>query len=187
MGTVLAGIDYRLRKFIEEQHVYFIGTAPAATDGHVNISPKGYADTFAVVDESTVAYVDLTGSGAESIAHIRENGRIVVMFCAFEGSPRIVRLHGTARVITQDDTGWDAHSGRFPTHPGARAIVIVDVQRVSSSCGTAVPVLEFVQDRDQLLRSTSRKSAEELAEYHRTRNSTSIDGLDALPQPKTRG
>ncbi len=187
MGTVLAGIDDRLQKFIENQHVFFVGTAPATADGHVNISPKGYADTFAVLDESTVAYVDLTGSGAESIAHIRENGRIVVMFCAFEDAPRIVRLHGTAQVITPDHQGWSAHSERFPTHPGARAIVLVDVHRVSSSCGTSVPVLEFVQDRDQLLKSTARKSAEELAEYHRTRNSTSIDGLDALPQPKMRG
>ena len=175
-------IDERLCQFIEKQHLYFIGTAPASVDGHINISPKGHADTFCVIDENTVAYLDLTGSGAESIAHIRENGRVVVMFCAFDGPPKIVRLHGRGRIVTPSDSGWPELVARFPSRPGARAVVVVDVRRVSSSCGTAVPLFEYVEDRDLLLQWTERKSATELNDYHRTRNATSIDGLPGLPQ-----
>lgn len=181
MATVLAGIDDRLRKFIEAQPLYFVGTAPAALDGHINVSPKGYADTFAVVDESTVAYLDLTGSGAESLAHIRENARIVVMFCAFDGSPRIVRLHGRAQLVAPEDPAWPDLSAHFQMRTGARAIVVVDVHRVSSSCGTAVPRLSHVADRDTLQRWAEHKTPDELATYHRDRNATSIDGLPALP------
>jgi len=181
VGTVLAGIDDRLRAFIDRQSVYFVGTAPTALDGHINLSPKGYADTFAVLDESTVAYLDLTGSGAESLAHIRENGRIVVMFCAFEGAPRIVRLHGTARLVVPEDTAWSELSDHFTLRAGARAIVVVDVQRVSSSCGTAVPRLSHMEDRDILQRWAEHKTPDELDAYHRDRNATSIDGLPALP------
>ncbi len=181
MSKVISEIDGPLRTFIEEQHLYFIATAPISADGHVNLSPKGYDDTFSVIDPTTVAYLDLTGSGAESIAHLRENGRVVIMFCAFDGRPRIVRLHGRGRVVTPTDDEWESLLKRFPSRPGARAIVLVDVSRISSSCGQAVPNFEFVGDRDLLLQWVDRKSPEDLNEYHRTRNAVSIDGLPALP------
>jgi hypothetical protein len=181
MGKVMSEIDGPLRTFIEEQHLYFIATAPISADGHVNLSPKGYGDSFSVIDPTTVAYLDLTGSGAESIAHLRENGRIVIMFCAFDGRPRIVRLHGRGRVITPLESEWESLSKRFPHRPSARAIVLVDVTRVSNSCGQAVPTYEFVDDRDLLLQWADRKSPEDLDEYHRTRNAVSIDGLPGLP------
>jgi hypothetical protein len=178
------GIDTRLREFIEKQRVYFVGTAPTSLDGHLNLSPKGFGDTFTVVDEHTVAYLDLTGSGVESIAHIRENGRIVIMFCAFDGTPEIVRLHGTARLVTSSDREWSQLYSRFGHHPGARAVVVVDVRRVSSSCGMGVPRYEHLQDRDLLDQWASRKSTQELDTYHSDRNGTSIDGLPGLPLPE---
>ncbi|MBI1379053.1 MAG: pyridoxamine 5'-phosphate oxidase family protein [Frankiales bacterium] len=181
MGRVHETIDGRLRDFIEAQHVYFVGTAPLDADGHVNLSPKGHRDTFAVLDERTVAYLDLTGSGAESLAHLRENGRIVVMFCAFDGPPNIVRLHGRGTVHTPDDPEWGELVARFPARPGVRAVVTVDVTRVSDSCGFAVPLYEHVGDRDLLESWASRKSDEELSAYRAAKNATSIDGLPALP------
>jgi hypothetical protein len=181
MGQVLEAIDGRLRDFIEAQHLYFVGTAPNAAEGHINLSPKGHGDTFTVIDETTVAYLDLTGSGAESLAHLRENGRLVIMFCAFDGPPSIVRLHGRGEIVTPSDTRWDELITRFHARPGARAIVLVHVTRISSSCGQAVPLYEYVSDRDLLYRWAERKSPADLDEYHRTRNATSIDGLPALP------
>ena len=182
MGKVLDAIDGRLREFIDAQHLYFVATAPTTTDGHINLSPKGHGDTFAVLNESRVAYLDLTGSGAESLAHIRENGRIVVMFCAFDGPPNIVRLHGRAEVVVPTDNRWPDLIGHFTARPGTRAIVVVDVSRISSSCGQAVPLYEYVEDRDLLYQWAERKSDDDLDEYHRTRNAKSIDGLPALPQ-----
>ena len=182
MGKVLDAIDGRLREFIEAQHLYFVATAPNAADGHINLSPKGHGDTFAVLDDSHVAYLDLTGSGAESLAHIRENGRIAVMFCAFDGPPNIVRLHGRAEVVVPTDDRWRDLIAHFNARPGARAIVVVDVSRISSSCGQAVPLYEYVEDRDLLYQWAERKSDDDLDEYHRTRNAESIDGLPALPQ-----
>ncbi|NUO33617.1 MAG: pyridoxamine 5'-phosphate oxidase family protein, partial [Dermatophilaceae bacterium] len=140
-------IDGRLREFIEAQHVFFVATAPLAADGHVNVSPKGMGGTFAVVDEHTVAYLDLTGSGAETIAHLRENGRVTLMFCAFEGPPNIVRLHGRGRHIGAGDREFVSYRGLFAEHPGVRAVVVVDVERVSDSCGYAVPLLSHDGDR----------------------------------------
>jgi hypothetical protein len=181
VGQVHQHIDSRLREFIEAQQVFFVGTAPLAADGHVNVSPKGHRDTFAVVDESTVAYLDLTGSGVESIAHLRENGRVVVMFCAFEGPPQIVRLHGRGRVVTRGKAEWPSWSGRFADRPGVRAVVVVDVERVSSSCGFAVPGYDYAGDRDLLSRWAERKSDDELRSYRAEKNGVSIDGLPGLP------
>ena len=181
MSQVHDRITAPLRAFIEAQQLFFVGTAPADLDGHVNLSPKGHRDTFAILDDVTVAYVDLTGSGAESLAHIRENGRVVVMFCAFEGPPDIVRLHGRGRVAFPGDAEWPALIERFPSRPGARAVVVVDVTRVSSSCGFAVPLYEYVGQRDLLDKWSSRKSDAELSDYWATRNASSIDGLPAVP------
>src|SRR3712207_4661772 len=142
MGKVLERIDDRLRAFIEAQPVFFVGTAPSGAPGHVNVSPKGLADTFTVVDDHTVAYLDLTASGAETIAHLRENGRICLMFCSFERTPNVVRLHGRGRVIGRYDEEYAGWAVRFPENPAARAVIVVDVTRVSSSCGYALPILE---------------------------------------------
>lgn len=175
------GIGLRLRTFIERQHVYFVATAPLSRTGHVNVSPKGLDDTFAVLDERTVAYLDLTGSGSETVAHLRENGRITVMFCAFDGAPNIVRLHGVGRYLTPDDAEFVSYRSRFGEHPGVRGLVVIDVERVSDSCGYAVPNLVFENDRGVLDAWAQTRGEEKLAAYHRERNSTSIDGLPALP------
>ena len=180
MGKVHAGIDERLRGFIESQQVFFVGTAPAGSAGHVNVSPKGLADTFRVVDDTTVAYLDLTASGAETIAHVRENGRICVMFCSFDRSPNVVRLHGSGRVVGLYDEEYDAWARLFPANPAARAVVVVDVSRVSSSCGYALPLLEPVGERDLLTPNMERRGAEGVVEYRRTKNRVSIDGLAAF-------
>ncbi|EWT00517.1 pyridoxamine 5'-phosphate oxidase [Intrasporangium oryzae NRRL B-24470] len=173
-------IDGRLRTFIEKQHVFFVATAPLAADGHVNLSPKGLGGTFAVLDEHTVAYLDLTGSGAETVAHLRENGRVTLLFCAFEGPPNIVRLHGTGRYLTPADTEFASHVGRFDNHPGIRGIVVVDVARVSDSCGYAVPLMTYEGDRDLLTSWADNRGPDGIATYQRTRNASSIDGLPAL-------
>lgn len=179
MGKVLERIDDRLRAFIERQPVFFVGTAPSGPDGHVNVSPKGLTDTFRVVDDLTVAYLDLTASGAETIAHLRQNGRIVVMFCSFERSPNVVRLHGRGRVVTLYDPAYAEWAALFPPNPVARAVIVVDVSRVSTSCGFALPILEPVSERDVLTGAMQRRGPEGILRYRRTKNAVSIDGLPA--------
>ncbi|HET6861289.1 MAG TPA: pyridoxamine 5'-phosphate oxidase family protein, partial [Streptomyces sp.] len=132
MGKLYERIDGRIRDFIEDQPVFFTATAPLADDGHVNISPKGRSGTLVVLDEMTLAYLDFGGSTAETVAHVRENGRITLMWCAFDGPPRIVRVHGRGEVVAVDDPRI---AGRFDDIPGARAVVIVHAERISDSCG----------------------------------------------------
>ena len=180
MGEVHDRIDDRLRAFIEEQQVFFVGTAPAGSEGHVNVSPKGIADTFTIVDDHTVAYLDLTASGAETIAHLRENGRIVVMLCSFERTPNVVRLHGRGRVIGLYDEEYGGWAARFPDNPAARAVIVVDVTRVSSSCGYALPLLAPVSERDLLTPNMERRGADGVVGYRRAKNQVSIDGLRAF-------
>jgi hypothetical protein len=180
MGKVHESLDVRLREFVEAQQLYFVATAPSGDGGHVNVSPKGHRDTFAVLDEHTIAYLDLTGSGAEGIAHVRQNGRVTVMFCAFEGPPNVVRLQGAGRVVVPGEPDWDLLLPRFQLHPGARAIIVVALDRISSSCGFAVPYFDYVGDRTMLDDNFGRRSPENIDEYHRVKNSVSIDGLPAL-------
>ncbi len=180
MGKVHDRIDERLREFIESQHIYFVATAPTGPGGHVNVSPKGHADTFAVLDPQRVGYLDLTGSGAETVAHLRENGRVTIMFCAFDGPPDVVRLHGRGRVVLPHDDEFAELLAHFKPRRGQRAIVVVDVDRVSTSCGFAVPLFDHRGDRDLLEKWSDRKSDADLDVYHRTRNAESIDGLPAL-------
>ena len=180
MGTVHPAIDQRLRAFLEDQPVFFVATAPLAADGRVNVSPKGGRGTLLVVDEHRVAYLDLTASGAETIAHLRENGRITVMACAFEGRPQIVRLHGRGRVVGPGDEGFAGWVARFPQHPGVRAVILVDVERVSDSCGFAVPLMAYVGERPVLDDANARKDDAELAGYRARKNAHSIDGLPAV-------
>ncbi len=182
MATVLDAIDPDLEAWIAAQPVFFVATAPDGPGGHVNVSPKGY-DTFRVLGPHRVAYLDLTGSGAETIAHVRQNGRLTVMFCAFAGPPRILRLFGTARVVLPGDDGWAELVPAFDDVPGARAVVALDVERVQTSCGYAVPFLEPAGDRPTLRQWAGRKTADELDAYHREKNTTSIDGLPAVPTP----
>jgi hypothetical protein len=183
MGKVHDGIDARLRSWIEAQPVFFVATAPLAAGGHVNLSPRGMQGTFVVLDEHTVAWLDLNGSGAETIAHLRENGRIVVMFCAFDGAPNVVRLHGSGRVVLPTDEAWPLLAARFPKKKSPRAIIVVDVTRVSDSCGFGVPLLQFAGERELTDQWAERRTPEQIADYQRTRNATSIDGLPALPVP----
>lgn len=181
MGKVHPAIDDRLRAFLEEQPVFFVATAPLSADGRVNVSPKGGRGTLVVDGPHRVAYLDLTASGAETIAHLRENGRITIMACAFEGRPNIVRLHGCGRVVALGDPELDAWLPRFSEHPGVRAVIVVDVDRVSDSCGFAVPRMDYAGERDVLDKANARKdTAGELEEYRARKNTVSIDGLPAV-------
>jgi hypothetical protein len=182
MAKIHDVIDGRLAAFISAQPVFFVATAPLATDGHLNVSPKGMGGTFAVLDPTTVAYLDYTGSGVETIAHLRENGRIVLMFCAFDGAPNIVRLHGRGRTVLPDDTGYDALRDRFTKveRHGERAVIVVEVDRIADACGYAVPLMDFVADRDVLDRNNARRDPAFFERYQATRNAESIDGLPGL-------
>jgi predicted pyridoxine 5'-phosphate oxidase superfamily flavin-nucleotide-binding protein len=180
MSSVHERIDTRLREFIERQHVFFAATAPSNGAGHVNVSPKGIGGTFAVLDDHTVAYLDITASGAETIAHLRDDGRITLMFCAFEGPPNVVRLHGRGRFVTVYDDGFADLLAHFGEHRGARAVVIVDVERVSDSCGYGVPLYTHVGERDLLPAHMERKGEAGVKEYRRKKNTRSIDGLAAF-------
>ncbi|MBO0901031.1 pyridoxamine 5'-phosphate oxidase family protein [Cellulomonas sp. zg-ZUI22] len=190
MAKVHERITERMRAWLLAQHVFFVATAPSGPDGHVNVSPKGVGGTFAVLDDRTVAYVDLTASGSETIAHLRQNGRITLMFCAFEGPPDIVRLHGRGRFVTLYDEGFDELLTRFEggldESRGVRAVVVVDVDRVSDSCGYGVPFMDYRGERDLLPQHMARKGADGRAAYRRMKNRTSIDGLpgfDMDPDP----
>ena len=179
MGKLYADITPELAGWIEKQALFFVGTAPLSASGHVNVSPKGL-DTLRILEPRRVAYLDLTGSGAETIAHVRENGRIVLMFCAFSGPPKIVRLHGAARIVTPASAEWRALRERFPARMGARAVVDVQVARIGDSCGYGVPSFSGVEPRAALERWTENKGAAGLVAYRRQHNSRSIDGLPAL-------
>ncbi|RCV52922.1 pyridoxamine 5'-phosphate oxidase family protein [Marinitenerispora sediminis] len=183
MAKVYPSIDDRLAEFLLSQPVFFVGTAPLDAEGHVNVSPKGMAGTFAVLDAHRVGYLDYTGSGAETIAHLAENGRIVLMFCAFAGPPKIVRLHGHGRVVRPTDPEFAELRRRFPKERtlGQRSVIVVDVRRIADSCGYSVPLMDLRQDRDILDRSHERRDPEYFETYWRTRNAESIDGLPGLP------
>jgi Pyridoxamine 5'-phosphate oxidase len=182
MGRVLESITPEIAEFLAEQPVFFAATAPLAEDGHVNCSPKGL-DTFRVLGPNEVAYLDLTGSGAETIAHLRENGRLTLMFCAFEGKPNIVRLYGRARALPWEDPDAAPFRSRFPTFTGARSVVHMTVERVSTSCGYGVPVLRHEADRTQLPDWAERRGEDGLRAYRREKNATSIDTLPAFGDP----
>jgi hypothetical protein len=186
VGKVFDGIDDHLRDWIGRQRVFFVGTAPLAGDGHVNVSPKGPIGSLAILDDHTIAYLDVIGSGAETIAHLRENGRIVVMLCAFEGPPRIVRLHGRGEVVQADDERFGELLQRcgFEEMLGERSIIVVDVQRVADSCGYGVPLMSYEGERPhQRLWAEKRLRVHgptALVDYQRQKNERSIDGLPAV-------
>jgi hypothetical protein len=179
MGKVFAELDDDLRAFIARQHVFFVASAPLSADGHVNVSPKGL-DTFRVLGPTTVAYLDLTGSGVETLAHLRENGRLTIMFCAFEGRPRILRLSGRGRAVEPGDAEWATAAAGFPEFPAARSVVVLEVDRIADSCGYGVPRYEFAGDRPQLAEWADKKGADGIRRYQSDKNRTSIDGLPGL-------
>jgi hypothetical protein len=189
MGKVFDGIDDRMLDWIARQPMFFVGTAPSGDGGHVNVSPKGPIGTLRVLDSRTVAYLDKVGSGAETIAHLRDNGRIVVMLCAFEGPPRIVRLHGRGEVIVASDPRFDELLERAafdePAAPETRrAVIVVDVERIATSCGYGVPLMAYEGERPHLDAWAAKKlrvrGPDAIADYQAEKNEVSIDGLPAV-------
>ncbi len=178
MAKVYPEINSAQAVWIAAQPLFFVSTAPLSTNGHVNLSPRGL-DTFRVLGPREVAWLDLHGSGNETAAHLAENGRITVMFCAFAGEPKILRLYGRGEVIGRSDRRWTSLLARFPAQPHPRQIVRIDVSRVQTSCGFGVPLMELVGQRMALTDWAERKGEAGLAEYRATRNHTSIDGLSA--------
>ncbi|MET3986242.1 pyridoxamine 5'-phosphate oxidase family protein [Streptomyces sp. PvR034] len=187
MGKLHEHIDGRLRAFIEAQPMFFTATAPLAGDGHVNLSPKGRAGTLVVIDEHTLAYLDFGGSGAETIAHVRENGRITLMWCSFSEAPNIVRVHGEGEAVFRDDPRWGELIALFGAAdgPSARAIIVVRTKRISDVCGYAVPFMEYQGERTLHAEYFGRKTDEEFSRYCEKKEfiATSLDGLPALPLP----
>jgi hypothetical protein len=173
-------IDSRLREFIEAQRMFFVATAPAGPGGHVNVSPKGI-ECLRVLGPKTVAYADYPGSGVETIAHLRENGRITIMLCAYAGPPRIVRIYGHGEAIEPQEPGFEELRFRLGEEPmPTRSIIRVEVERIADSCGYAVPLYEFREQRTQLTRWAEKKGSEGIREYERAKNARSIDGLTGL-------
>ena len=182
MASTYHRLDPRLIAFIRRQKLFFVATAPLLADGSVNVSPKGY-DSLAILDDHTLAYLDLGGSGIETHAHVRENGRITLMFCAFEGAANIVRVYGRGETVTFDEPGFAEKLALFPGFDRARGVVTIHVTRVTDSCGWAVPFFDFKGERDQLRRWVDAAPAEDWAERRYERNAVSIDGLPGLVRP----
>ena len=183
MGKTYDKLDDTLIRFIKAQKLFFVATAPLGAAGHVNLSPKGY-DAFKVIDETTVAYLDLGGSGIETQAHVQENGRITIMFCAFEGPANIVRLYGHGEAIDVGNSRYPEMLALFPGFERARAVIVIKLHRISDSCGWGVPFYEFKGERDQLTRYIDNKSIEEWTESRFQKNAESIDGLPGIVRPK---
>jgi hypothetical protein len=188
MAKLFEEIDDKLRAFIERQPMFFVATAPSGDDGHINVSPKGGSNLFQVTGPLGFAFVDLMGSGIETIAHLRENGRICVMFCAFDGGPKIVRLHGTGTPIQQEDPGFADALARFEISDeqrrAVRSVIEIEVTRVADSCGFVVPRMDYVGERDQLYRYAENRLRKEGSDavraYVTANNAESIDGLEGL-------
>ncbi|QNS07280.1 pyridoxamine 5'-phosphate oxidase family protein [Streptomyces xanthii] len=189
MGKTYERIDGRLRSFIESQPVFFTATAPLSGDGTVNLSPKGLSGSFAVLDEHTVAYLDFAGSNAETIAHLRENGRITLMWCAFQGPPNIVRVHGRGEPVFRDDPRFPGLLARFPdidpSQHGLRAVIVVTAELVRDTCGYGVPFMAYDEDRDLHGKRFAREDDASLDAYFQKKEhiGQSLDGLPGLPLP----
>ncbi len=200
MGKLYEEITDRLAEFMESSPVFFVATAPAGTDGHINVSPKGL-DSFRVISPKRVAYLDMTGSGAETIAHLRENGRITIMFAAFSGQPNILRIYGRGRAVLPGTAEFEELASVFAStqdqgsvkeqdrieeqdseseSPPARSIINVEVERIADSCGFGVPLMEYKGAREELTKWSEKKGPEGLAKYQAEKNTHSIDGLPAL-------
>ena len=179
MGKTYPMIDDSVRQFIQAQPVFFVGSAPLDPNGNVNVSPKGL-DTLRILGALTVAYLDLTGSGIETVAHLKENGRIVLMFCSFQGPPRILRLYGRGHVVEPQQGDFPDLAPHFPEYEATRAIVVIEVSRIADSCGYGVPLLRYEGERDQLSAWARNRGPEGLKNYRVEKNQRSIDGLPGL-------
>jgi hypothetical protein len=179
LGKSYSEIDEGLARFIRGQSVFFVATAPDDPEGHLNLSPKGL-DTLRILDAKAVAYLDLIGSGVETVAHLKENGRIVLMFCAFQGPPMVLRLHGHGRVVEPVTDEFADLEPQFPDYEARRAIIVVHVERISTSCGYAVPLLKYEGEREQYFAWARKKGSVGLKTYRREKSRQSIDGLPAL-------
>ena len=184
MGKTFERLDDKLILFIKAQKIFFVATAPMLAGGHVNMSPKGY-DSFAVLDDQTVAYLDYGGSGIETLAHIKDNGRITIMFCAFAGKANILRLYGRGEVVSFDEDGFADMRAHFPAGGKVRSIIKIHITRIQDSCGWGVPFYEFKGERDQMHRVNEHRSWEEWKTRRYEGNARSIDGLAGLVKPKT--
>ena len=176
MGKTHGEISEDIKAWVESQKMFFVASAPLAAEGHINCSPKGI-DSLRVTGTKSVVYQDLTGSGAETIAHVQENARIVIMLCSFEGLPQIVRFHGVGSVHKIGSDEYQCYAALFSEQAGCRAYISVDVKRIGTSCGYSAPLYDFVGQRDILQKWAEKKGAEGLVEYRRLKNQKSIDGL----------
>ena len=179
MGKEYTEIDARIQKWMQRQHMYFVATAPSAADGLVNLSPKGL-DSLRVLGPNRLAYVDTGGSGIETVAHLKENGRITLMMCAFDGPPKIFRFYGRGSAVEPHAEEFPALLAEFPEMPAARNIIVIDVERIIDSCGYGVPLYEFKQHRESLPYYFSKQSEEDILAYRTKRNSVSLEGLPGL-------
>ncbi|MDO5498484.1 MAG: pyridoxamine 5'-phosphate oxidase family protein [Propionibacteriaceae bacterium] len=175
MGTLYSSIEPQLVEFIERQRMFFVATA--APTGRVNVSPKGL-DTFRILGPNQVAWLNGTGSGNETAAHVLQDPRMTIMFCAVEGKPWILRLYGRARMIQPDDADWPAAYAQFPPLEGARQVFVVDVDECQTSCGFGVPLFDYAGQRDLMAKWADNKGADGIAKYQRTKNTKSLDGFD---------
>lgn len=182
MAKLYDQLDERLQRFILDQKMFFVASAPSGDNGRVNLSPKGF-DSFRILDEKTVAYLDYTGSGVESIAHIRENGRFVIMFCSFGDKPSILRLHGTGSVTERSDEQWAELQAHFPESRMARAIIKLSIERICDSCGWGVPMYDYKGERDQYPKYEDQLDDEGLRQDQLKWNMSSVDGLPGLSTP----
>ncbi len=182
MGKIYEAIDDKLRSWISEREMFFVATAPSGDEGLLNCSPKGL-DSFRVLGERSVAYLDLTGSGIETVAHLRQNGRIVIMFCAFGGPPKILRLYGKGIVHEPGSARFIELHSEFAATEGTRSIIEIDVTRIADSCGYGVPLMEFRGERGTLVDAAVKRGPEKMAEYRRKKNSLSLDGLAGWNEP----
>lgn len=183
MSKIYDEINDKLAAFIGKQKMFFVGSAPLSGDGHVNLSPKGY-DSFKIINPKTVMYLDYGGSGIETHAHILENERVTLMFCAFEGKPNIVRLYGRGEVCAFHDEGFAEKLAQFPEFDRARAIITIHLTRIADSCGFSIPFYDYQGERDQLHRSHKHRSIEDWHDYRYEKNAFSIDGLPGLIRPE---
>lgn len=181
MGRTREALDDAATRFIQEQRVFFVASAPLDANGHVNLSPKGQ-DTFRILNPTTVAYLDFNGSGVETIAHLKENGRIVLMFCAFQGAPNILRLHGHGRSVEPRENEFAGLLAEFPAYESVRSIIVVEILRVNDSCGYGVPFFKYEGEREQLAAWARKKGPDGLKAYRQERNRRSLDGLPGVAE-----
>ncbi|HEY9641914.1 MAG TPA: pyridoxamine 5'-phosphate oxidase family protein [Coleofasciculaceae cyanobacterium] len=176
MAKVVDHITPELQQFIAAQQIFFVATAPLHPTGHINLSPKGL-DSFRILSPHQVAYLDFTGSGNETSAHLQENGRITFMFCAFQGAPLILRLYGQGQTVLPNSPEWAELYANFPDIPGTRQIFVAQIDRVQTSCGTGVPLYQYLDQRDEMVHWAEKKGEQGLRAYQHQKNCVSIDGL----------